>query len=115
MREQRKPRNSGTRTHAPELPVRIVDMLVNGGYADLVVGRALNRRVFLPEIISLHTRKELRAINGIGSAGINRIEAWLRDQGYRLRQRGESLDAVICGFSFRRLKIVRREIPARAA
>ena len=77
-----------------ELPDRIVQLMTNARYASFVVRCDSDRTVFLPEIISLHTRRELAEIDGIGRASIARIQTWLAQQGRRLRRPGESIDSV---------------------
>ena len=85
-----------------DLPDRIVQLMTNARYASFVVRGDSDRTVFLPEIISLHTRRELSEIDGIGRASIARIQTWLAQQGRRLRRPGESIDSVICHFGVRR-------------
>ena len=85
-----------------DLPDRIVQLMTNARYASFVVRGDSDRTVFLPEIISLHTRRELSEIDGIGRASIARIQTWLAQQGRRLRRQGESIDSVICHFGVRR-------------
>lgn len=69
-----------------DLPDRIVQLMTNARYASFVVRGDSDRTVFLPEIISLHTRRELSEISGIGRASIARIQTWLARQGRRLRR-----------------------------
>jgi hypothetical protein len=88
-----------------DLPDRIVQLMTNARYASLVVRGDSDRTVFLPEIISLHTRRELSEISGIGRASIARIKTWLAQQGRRLRRPGESIDSVICHFGIRRKEL----------
>ena len=57
-----------------DLPDRIVQLMTNARYASIVVRGDSDRTVFLPEIISLHTRRELSEIDGIGRASIARIQ-----------------------------------------
>jgi hypothetical protein len=85
---------------APVLPDRIARSIANAPYAALVVRADADRLQALPEIASLHTRKELLDIDGVGPAAIRRLEAWLAHYGRRLRNPAESLDTVICNFSF---------------
>ena len=85
-----------------DLPDRIVRLMTNARYASFVVRRDSDRTFFLPEIISLHTRRELTEIGGLGRASIAKIKAWLAQRGRRLRRPGESIDAVICHFGVRR-------------
>jgi hypothetical protein len=85
-----------------DLPDRIVQLMTNARYASFVVRGDSDRTAFLPEIISLHTRRELTEIGGIGRASIARIKTWLAQQGRRLRRPGESIDSVICHFGVRR-------------
>jgi hypothetical protein len=84
------------------LPDRIIQLLANAPYASLVVRRASDRAVFLPEITSLHTKRELLEMSGVGRASITRIQVWLAQYGRRLRMPGESIDTVICHFGVRR-------------
>ena len=88
-----------------ELPDRIVQLMTNARYASFVVRCDSDRTVFLPEIISLHTRRELAEIDGIGRASIARIQTWLAQQGRRLRRPGESINFVICHFGVRRKEL----------
>jgi hypothetical protein len=88
-----------------DLPDRIVQLMTNARYASFVVRGDSDRTVFLPEIISLHTRRELSEISGIGRASIARIQTWLAQQGRRLRRSGESIDSVICHFGVRRKEL----------
>jgi len=85
-----------------DLPDRIVQLMTNARYASFVVRGDSDRTVFLPEIISLHTTRELSEIDGIGRASIAKIQTWLAQQGRRLRRPGESIDSVICHFGVRR-------------
>jgi hypothetical protein len=85
-----------------DLPDRIVRLMTNARYASFVVRHDSDRPFFLPEIISLHTRRELAEIGGLGRASIAKIKAWLAHHGRRLRRPDESIDAVICHFGVRR-------------
>jgi len=85
-----------------DLPDRIVRLMTNARYASFVVRRDSDRPFFLPEIISLHTRRELAEIGGVGRASIVKIKAWLAQHGRRLRRPDESIDSVICHFGVRR-------------
>jgi len=87
-------------TAAPVLPDRIARSIANAPHAGLVVRAEADRLLALPEIASLHTREELLDIDGLGPAAIRRLEAWLAHHGRRLRNPAESLDTVICNFSF---------------
>ena len=89
-------------TSDADLPDRIIQLMTNARYASIVVRGDSDRTVFLPEIISLHTRRELSEIDGIGRASIAKIQTWLAQQGRRLRRPGESIDSVICHFGVRR-------------
>ncbi|HVQ69596.1 MAG TPA: hypothetical protein VMT08_19050 [Bradyrhizobium sp.] len=94
--------NKVTVASGADLPDRIVQLMTNARYASFVVRGDSDRTVFLPEIISLHTRRELSEIDGIGRASIAKIQTWLAQQGRRLRRPGESIDSVICHFGVRR-------------
>jgi hypothetical protein len=85
-----------------DLPDRIIQLIANAPYASFVVRRSSDRMTFLPEIVSLHTRRELSEMAGLGRASIARIQAWLAQHGRRLRMPGESIDTVICHFGVRR-------------
>ena len=89
-------------TSGADLPDGIVRLMTNAPYASFVVRCASDRTVFLPEIISLQTRRELLEMSGLGRASIARIQAWLAQQGRRLRTPDESIDAIICHFGVRR-------------
>jgi hypothetical protein len=90
------------------LPDRIVRLMTNARYASFVVRRDSDRTFFLPEIISLHTRRELLEIGGLGRASISKIKTWLARHGRRLRRPDESIDSVICHFGVRRKEAHRR-------
>ena len=85
---------------APSLPDRIARSIAGAPYAHLVVREEADRLQVLPEIASLHTRRELLTLEGVGPAAVRRLEAWLAHYGRRLRNPSESLDTVICNFSF---------------
>jgi len=83
------------------LPARIIQLTADAPYAPLVVRCAADRAAFLPEILSLHTKRELSELPGLGRASIAAIEIWLNQHGRRLRMPGESIDSVICQFGAR--------------
>ena len=85
----------------PPLSPLIADFLAGSPYAGLVIGDDAARASLLPEIASLHTRREIASLRGIGPAAIANLERWLAHHGMRLRQPGEGLDSVICNLSFR--------------
>ena len=95
-------RQQTAKPHAdvPSLPERIARSIVGAPYAHLVVRAEADRLRVLPEIASLHTRRELLTLEGVGPAAVRRLEAWLAYHGRRLRNPSESLDTVICNFSF---------------
>jgi hypothetical protein len=97
--------NKSAAASGADLPGRIVQLMTNARYASYVVRGDSDRTAFLPEIISLHTRRELTEIGGVGRASIARIQAWLAQQGRRLRRPGESIDSVICHFGVRRREL----------
>lgn len=84
----------------PSLPDRIARSIVSAPYAHLVMRVEADRLQVLPEIASLHTRRELLTLEGVGPAAVRRLEVWLAHHGRRLRNPSESLDTVICNFSF---------------
>ena len=86
-----------------ELPSHVVDQLVASDYAKLVARGTPIRRVLLPQIVSLHTKKDLEAIDGLGATLLRKIEVWLAQHDTRLRKPNESIDAVICRFRPRSL------------
>lgn len=98
------------------LPPFIIDQITASRYAALVVADMNLRRVFLSEISSLHTKQELAELR-LGASSIRKIEAWLLSYGMRLRQQGESLDTVICGFGTRKLVRLKKRssAPARSS
>ena len=85
---------------APVLPDRIARSVADAPHAHLVMRAEADRLQVLPEIASLHTRRELLTLEGVGPAAVRRLEAWLAHHGRRLRNPSESLDTVICNFSF---------------
>jgi hypothetical protein len=94
--------NKAANASGADLPDRIVQLMTNAPYASFVVRGDSDRAAFLPEIISLHTRRELLEVSGLGRASIAKIQTWLLKHGRRLRKRGESIDSVICRFGIRR-------------
>jgi hypothetical protein len=95
-----------------DLPERIIQLMTNAPYASFVVRHASDRTLFLPEIVSLHTRRELLEIAGLGRASIARIQVWMAQYGRRLRRPGESIDTVICHFGVRRKNVHRHRQPS---
>ena len=83
------------------LPPRVANLLIIGPHANLVAGTVAERALLLPEIASLHTRREMSAIRGLGRATLRKIEDWLKQHGRRFRRPDESLDTAICSLSFR--------------
>lgn len=103
-------------TSGADLPDRIIQLVTtNAPYASFVVRRASDRILFLPEIVSLHTRRELSEIAGLGRTSIARIQAWLAQRGRRLRRPGESIDTVICHFGVRPKTVHRHRPPDASA
>jgi hypothetical protein len=102
-------------TSGTDLPDRIIQLVTNAPYASFVVRRASDRIQFLPEIISLHTRRELSEIAGLGRSSIARIQAWLAQHGRRLRMPNESIDTVICHFGVRPKNFRRHRRPNASA
>jgi hypothetical protein len=86
----------------PELPERIVTLLVSSDYARLVGRTKSTRRDYLVDIASLHTKDELLQQPRLGRTTVRQIERWLEFHGRRFRRPNESLDTVICGFEFRK-------------
>ncbi len=84
----------------PALSDRIARSIASAPHARLVMRVEADRLQVLPEIASLHTRRELLTLEGIGPAAVRKLEAWLAHHGRRLRNPSESLDTVICYFSF---------------
>lgn len=93
-------RQTAKHAEIPSLPDRIVRSIASAPYAHLVVREEGDRLQVLPEIASLHTRRELLTLDGVGPAAVRTLEAWLAHHGRRLRNPTESLDTVICNFSF---------------
>ncbi|MCA1453636.1 hypothetical protein I6F35_10485 [Bradyrhizobium sp. BRP22] len=86
----------------PDLPERVVEILVRSKYAGFVSRTMSARLDYIVEIASLHTRDDLLRQRGLGRLTARRIERWLELHGTRLRRVDESLDSVICRFEFRR-------------
>ena len=102
-------------TSSLDLPDRIIQRIASAPYASFVVRHAPDRLLFLPEIVSLHTKRELSEIAGLGRASIARIQAWLAEHGRRLRRPRESIDSVICHFGVRGKNFRRAQRPAAMA
>lgn len=97
--------------NAPELPERVIRLLTNAPYAHLVARSESDRVLMLPNVVSLHTKDELSRIHGLGPIAIRTVEKWLAHYGRRLRRPSESLDTIICGFSFQTKKAQRPSRP----
>jgi hypothetical protein len=98
-----QPRLRGYGRSRLELPPFVVDQILASDYAKLVARKKSVRRALLPQIMSLHTRRDLGAIIGLGPVSIRKIEVWLAQQDTRLRYPNESIDTVICRFRPRSL------------
>lgn len=94
-----------------ELPPIVVDQILASDYAKLVARKKSVRRALLPQIVSLHTRRDLGAIIGLGPVSIRKIEVWLAQLDTRLRYPNESIDMVICGFKPRSLSRFGEQAP----
>ena len=79
----KRPRLEGEVEH---LPNRVVHALLHGEYAALVSRDVSMRALYLAEIASLHTRKDLLSQNKIGPKTVAYIEEWLANKGRRLRR-----------------------------
>lgn len=86
-----------------ELPLFVVDQILASDYAKLVARKRSVRRALLPQIVSLHTKRDLGAIKGLGPVSIRKIEVWLARLDTRLRNPNESIDTAICRFRPRSL------------
>ena len=93
-----QPRLRGYGQSRLELPSLVVDQILASDYAKLVARTKSVQRTLFPQIVSLHTRRDLGAIDGLGPISIRRIEVWLARFDTRLRYPNESIDTVICGF-----------------
>jgi hypothetical protein len=102
LRQQLR-RLSQPKGHVPELPARIVNLLLHGDYAALISRDLSMRTQYLEEIASLHTRKELLRQPKVGARTVARIEEWLASRGRRLRRSDEDIVAVISSFKVKRL------------
>jgi len=97
----------------PELPDKVVALLVSSDYARLV-GRDTSERLdYIVDIASLHTRDELLRRLDLGGVLIRQVEKWLGFHGRRLRRPNESIDVVMCGLEFRKRRIRRSRPGAR--
>lgn len=86
-----------------DLPPTVVDHILASDYARLVARRRSVRRALFPQIVSLHSKRDLARIEGLNAVTIRKIEIWLIQHGTRLRRSRESIDVVICNFRPRRL------------
>ena len=89
----------------PELPEKIIDLLLASDYAQLV-GRTPSERLdYIVDIASLHTRDELSRRFELARVHVRQVERWLGFHGRRLRLPHESIDVVMCGLEFRKRRI----------
>jgi hypothetical protein len=95
-------RLSQPKGHMPELPERIVNVLLHGDYAALISRDLAMRTQYLEEIASLHTRLDLLRQPKVGARTVARIEDWLASRGRRLRRSDEDIVAVISSFKVKR-------------
>ena len=65
----------------------------------LVARKKSARRALFPQIVSLHTKRDPGAINGLGPVSIRKIVVWLAQLDTRLRYSNASIDTVICRFT----------------
>lgn len=108
--EETKMASSKIRWDLPSapLPAFVAERIAESKLAALISNSPVLRKIYVAEIASLHTRKELESL-GFGAVTIGKLEAWLHHRGARLRKADESLDSVICGFAVSRLaRLVRR-------
>jgi hypothetical protein len=97
----------------PDLPDKVVALLVSSDYARLV-GRTMSERLdYLVDIASLHTREELLRRLDLGAVLVRRVERWLGFHGRRLRRPNETIDMAMCGLEFRKRRIRRSRPGAR--
>ena len=97
----------------PELPDKVVALLVSSDYARLV-GRDMSERLdYIVDIASLHTRDELLRRLDLGGVLVRQVEKWLGFHGRRLRRPNESIDVVMCGLEFRKRRLRRARLGAR--
>lgn len=81
-----------------ELPPLVVTQILNSRYAKLVARQESVRMALFPQIVSLHTERDLCRLEGLNSSLIRKIEVWLIYHGTRLRKPRECINAVICNF-----------------
>jgi hypothetical protein len=103
--------NSKIRWDLPSapLPTFVAERIAESKLAALMSNSPVLRKIYVIEIATLHTRKDLESL-GFGAITIGKLEAWLLHRGARLRKTDESLDSVICGFDVSKLARLARRV-----
>jgi len=96
MQHQQLAKRQSGLSDVPRLPRRVVELFLNGRYADFVGQTVSIRAGYLADIASLYSKSVLLCEQGIGRITVARIELWLAAQDRRLRAHDETVAEVIC-------------------
>ncbi|UPJ51831.1 hypothetical protein IVB30_11070 [Bradyrhizobium sp. 200] len=106
MQHQQFAKRQSGLSDVPRLPHRVIQLFLNGRYANLIGQTVSIRTRYLADIASLYSKSDLLCEQGIGRLTVARIEQRLAAQDRRFRAPDETLAEVICRF---------RPRPARSA
>jgi hypothetical protein len=106
MRHQRLAKRQSGLSDVRRLPHKVIQLFLNGRYAEFIGQTVSIRARYLADIASLYSKSDLLCEQGIGRITVGRIEQWLAAQDRRFRSPDESVAEVICRF---------RPRPARSA
>jgi hypothetical protein len=109
MRHQRFAKRQSGLSDLRRLPHRVIQLFLNGRYAEFIGQTVSIRARYLADIASLYSKSDLLCEQDIGRITVGRIEQWLAAQDRRFRAPDETVAEVICRFRPRRAhRAVRR-------
>jgi len=98
MRHQRFAKRQSGLSDVRRLPHRVIQLFLNGRYAEFIGQTVSIRARYLADIASLYSKSDLLCEQGIGRITVDRIEQWLAAQDRRFRAPDETVAEVICRF-----------------
>jgi hypothetical protein len=98
MRHQRFAKRQSGLSDVRRLPHRVIQLFLNGRYAEFIGQTVSIRARYLADIASLYSKSDLLCEQGIGRITVGRIERWLAAQDRRFRSPDETVAEVICRF-----------------
>ena len=110
VRHQRFAKRQSGLSDVRRLPHSVIQLFLNGRYADLIGHTVSIRARYLADIASLYSTSDLLCEQGIGRITVARIEQWLAAQDRRFRAPDETVAEVICRFRLRPARSARRRV-----